>query len=342
MNRAMLLPSRAIPLSRFWGLKNFSRAENMIKKIVVTNQYSFFSSSMTNSDTIPSKVVPSAKQALKGCIFPGAYINCGGFGLGGLPETLLNELAKTDEAKNLTIASLTASVDDFGIGKLFAAGKVKRMISSYVGENQLFAEMYFNGQLEVELTPQGTIAQRMKAAGSGIPAFYTPAGAGTLYSEGGVPIKYSSDGKYVVISSPKKETRLFDGIEYVLEESLPADLAIVKAYKGDTKGNLVFRGTARNANPDCAMSGKVCIAEVEHIVEAGELDPDEIHLPGIYVDKVILAKDNEKRIERLRLSSASVPTVSGGREVMIKRAAKEFKDGMYVNLGIGKTNQKFN
>eukprot|EP00979_Chaetoceros_neogracilis_P008599 scaffold1908_cov192-Chaetoceros_neogracile.AAC.4 len=297
----------------------------------------------TSHSHATSKVVGSAKQALSDCIFPGASINCGGFGLGGVPETLLNELAKTDKASDLTIASLTAGIDGFGLGKLFEAGKVKRMIASYVGENIFFAEMYFGGKIEVELTPQGTIAARMRSAGIGIPAvdyadysslrifiafsltlahftltlaFYTPAGA--------------------EIASLPRETRFFHGKEFVMEEALPADIAIVKAWKADTRGNLIFRGTSRNSNPDCAMSGKVCIAEAEEIVDAGELKPDEIHLAGVYVDKLILAVDNEKRIERLKLSSTDkLPTISSGRARMVKRAAKEFKDGMYVNLGIG-------
>jgi len=204
--------------------------------------------------------------------------------------------------------------------------------------------MFFNGNLEVELTPQGTIAARMHAAGAGMPAFFTPAGAGTIYSEGGIPIKYSEDGKDVVIESSKRDTRVFDGKEYVMEEALHADIALVKAYKADTRGNLMFRGTSRNSNPDVAMSGRVCIAEAEHIVEVGELNPDDVHLPGIYVDHVILATDNEKRIERMKIShddgddggkSGSLNKIGNGRARMIKRAAKEFKNGMYVNLGIG-------
>jgi 3-oxoacid CoA-transferase len=216
-----------------------------------------------------------------------------------------------------------------------------------VGENDALEQMFFSGRLQVELTPQGTLAARMHAAGAGIPAFFTPTGAGTIYANGGIPIQYSSSatssssddgGHEVELTSPPKRVEVFGGQEYVLEHALHADVALVKAYKADTRGNLVFRGTSQNANPDAAMSGRVCIAEAEHIVEAGALDPNEIHLPGVYVNHVIQAIHNEKPIERLRLSSNSHKEkgVGGGRRGRImRRAAKEFQNGMYVNLGIG-------
>lgn len=311
------------------------------------------SKSSSSSSPLQSKVIPNnnVKALLTKYLFQGASVNIGGFGLGGIPETLIHEIAQHEEAKDLTIASLTAGVDGFGLGKLFEVdGKVKRILASYVGENKNFEKMFFNGDLEVELTPQGTLAARMQAAGAGIPAFYAPAGAGTIYSDGGLPIRYNKnkdvDGKLTVdIESPKRETRSFQGKEYVMEEALHANISLVKAYKADTRGNLVFRGTSRNANPDVAMSGDICIAEVEYIVEAGELEPDEVHLPGIYVDYVIQATHNEKRIERLKMVTEDddhdrekddiLAKVSEGRARMIKRAAKEFKNGMYVNLGIG-------
>jgi 3-oxoacid CoA-transferase len=312
---------------------------------------SFFTRSLVTKSTpspSKSKVVQNITPVLEEHLFPGASISIGGFGLGGIPETLIHELEGNEKAKDLTIASLTAGIDGFGLGKLFEVeGKVKRILASYVGENKNFEKMFFNGTLEVELTPQGTLAARMQAAGAGIPAFYSPAGAGTIYSEGGLPIKYKSkDGDAsleVDLESPKRETRSFNGKEYVMEEALHSDISLVKAYKADTRGNLMFRGTSRNSNPDVAMSGRVCIAEAEHIVEAGELEADEIHLPGIYVDHVIYASHNEKRIERLKISnddhdgdnSDTQANIGRGRTRMIKRAAKEFKNGMYVNLGIG-------
>ena len=338
-----------------------------------------------------NKVVASADEALDGLVLHGATVTVGGFGLCGIPETLISALARNKEAQALTAVSLTASVDGFGLGKLFETpGKVKRMVSSYVGENKVrhtsherhgniflclnrrpiefltnvafcvamllypglskrqnFESMYLNGQIEVELVPQGTLAKKMQVGGSGIPAFFTPTGAGTLYALGGIPIKYKEGkpGEVEIFSEPKerREFKLVDGTsrEFVMEEAIVADVALVKAYKADTRGNLVFRGTARNANPDVAKSGRVCIAEAEIIVPAGQLDPDEIHLPGIYVHKVILATENEKRIERLRETSISgangkkTDVAGGGRGRIMRRAAKEFKEGMRVNLGIG-------
>ncbi|KAL7506849.1 hypothetical protein ACHAXN_004174 [Cyclotella atomus] len=263
----------------------------------------------------------------------GDTVAVGGFGTGGTPETLLNELSR-DGPGNLTIASLTAGIDSYGLGKLYESGKVKRMIGSYVGENKNFERMFFTGELEVELVPQGTIAARLRAAGSGMPAIFTPAGAGTMYANGGIPLKYANDGSVEEVTLPRP-TQIFDGKEYVMEYALKPDISLVKAYKADTRGNLVFRGTSQNANPDCAVAGKVVLAEAETIVEAGELDPDEIHLSGVYVDHLILATENEKRIERLREWDGGDLEVTGPRVKIAKRAAKEFKDGMYVNLGIG-------
>jgi len=207
----------------------------------------------------------------------------GGFGLCGIPEALIAALKETG-AKQLTCISNNAGVDGFGLGLLLETKQIKKMISSYVGENKEFERQYLNGELEVELTPQGTLAEKLRAGGAGIPAFYTATGVGTVIAEG-------------------KDEREFKGKKYILEESLTADVALVKAYKADKAGNLIFRKTAQNFNPVCAMAGKVTIAEVEEIVEIGALDPDEIHLPGIYVNRIILNTQPEKRIEQMTLKA---------------------------------------
>ena len=223
------------------------------------------------------KVYGSAAEALDGVLADGMLIASGGFGLCGIPELLLQAI-KENGAKNLTFASNNAGVDDFGIGILLQTKQVKKMISSYVGENAEFMRQYLSGELELEFNPQGTLAERMRAGGCGIPGFYTKTGVGTVIAEG-------------------KEVKVFNGQEYILEEGIVADLSIVKAWKADETGNLVFRKTARNFNPPAAMCGKVCIVEVEEIVPKGALDPDLIHLPGIYVHRIVQGT-HEKRIEQ--------------------------------------------
>jgi len=227
------------------------------------------------------KVFQSAEKAIQELIFDGMKIAAGGFGLCGIPEELIDAL-KLSGVKNLTIASNNAGVDDFGIGLLLQTKQVKKMISSYVGENSEFMRQYLSGELELEFTPQGTLAERMRAGGAGIPGFYTKTGLGTVIAEG-------------------KEHKDFNGQTYILEEGFFADLSIVKAWKGDEEGNLVYRKTARNFNPVAAMCGKVCIAEVEEIVPVGSLDPDHIHTPGIFVNRILVGK-HEKRIENMTLS----------------------------------------
>ena len=227
------------------------------------------------------KVFQSAEKAIQELIFDGMRIAAGGFGLCGIPEELIDAL-KLSGVKNLTIASNNAGVDDFGIGLLLQTKQVKKMISSYVGENSEFMRQYISGELELEFTPQGTLAERMRAGGAGIPGFYTKTGLGTVIAEG-------------------KEHKDFNGQTYILEEGFFADLSIVKAWKGDEEGNLVYRKTARNFNPVAAMCGKVCIAEVEELVPVGSLDPDHIHTPGIFVNKILVGK-HEKRIENMTLS----------------------------------------
>jgi len=224
-----------------------------------------------------NKVFPSADAAIFD-IEDGASILCGGFGLCGNPENLIRALHKKG-VKNLTIISNNCGTDEYGLGVLLQSGQVKKMVASYVGENKNFEQQFLSGQLEVELCPQGTLAERIRCGGAGIPAFFTPSAVGTMLAEG-------------------KEVRTFDGREYVMERGLTADFAIVNAWKGDRLGNLVYRKTARNFNPLCATAGKICIAEVEHLVEVGELEPDLIHTPGIYVDRIVQGEHYEKWIEK--------------------------------------------
>ncbi len=241
------------------------------------------------------KVYKSAKEACAD-IPSGATVLAGGFGLCGIPENCIAALRDLG-SKDLVFVSNNCGVDDFGLGILLRNKQIRKMISSYVGENKEFERQYLSGELEVELCPQGTLAERLRAGGAGIPAFYTPTGAGTAVSEGGLPLKYAADGS-VAKYSEKKETREFGGRTYVLEPAITGDWAIVKAWKGDRFGNLVFRHTAMNFNPLCAMAAKTTIAEVEELVDVGQLDPDQIHLPGVYVHRIFKGEKFEKRIER--------------------------------------------
>ena len=248
------------------------------------------------------KVVSSAADAVSD-IPDGATLAVGGFGLCGIPSVLIQALHDKGVI-DLKVASNNCGVDDWGLGILLADKRIRRMISSYVGENKEFARQYLSGELEVELTPQGTLAERLRAGGAGIPAFFTITGSGTQIADGGLPWRYAADGS-VAVASPKKQVQTFevDGVarDYVLEEAIRADFGLVRAWKGDRHGNLVFNKSSRNFNPLCAMSGKVTIAEVEELVEPGELDPDSIHLPGIYVQRVVPLtpeQARDKRIER--------------------------------------------
>ena len=242
-----------------------------------------------------SKVVESAAQAVAD-IGDGATIMSGGFGLCGNPENLIRALHDKG-VRDLTVISNNCGTTDDGLGILLKNEQIRKMISSYVGENKIFEEQYLTGKLEVELNPQGTLAERIRAGGAGIPAFYTPTGFGTWISGGQLPVRFNEDGS-VAETNEAKETRQFEGRDYVLETWLRADFALVKAQKGDTQGNLVFHATARNFNPLMATAGKITIAEVEELVEPGELDPDEIHTPGIFVQRIIVGEHYEKWIEQ--------------------------------------------
>lgn len=225
-----------------------------------------------------NKVYPDAASALKDVVKDGMVVMAGGFGLCGIPENLIIAL-RDSGAQNLTAISNNAGVDDFGLGLLLQTRQIKKMVSSYVGENKTFERQYLSGELELEFNPQGTLAERIRAGGAGIPGFYTKTGVGTLVAEG-------------------KEHKEFNGETYILETGLVADISIVKAWKGDKEGNLIYRKTARNFNPMMATAGRICVAEVEELVEIGELDPDQIHTPGIFVDRIIQCKNLEKRIEK--------------------------------------------
>ncbi|MFI6647568.1 CoA transferase subunit A [Streptomyces sp. NPDC050529] len=231
-----------------------------------------------------NKASGSAAEAVTD-IPSGASLAVGGFGLSGIPDVLIDALHKQG-ASGLKVVSNNCGVDGRGLGVLLAAGRISRVTGSYVGENKEFARQYLSGELEVELTPQGTLAERLRAGGAGIPAFYTPAGVGTQVAEGGLPWRYAHDGT-VAVASPPKETRDFSGRTYLLEHGIATDFALVRAWRGDRHGNLVFRRAAANFNPLAAMAGRVTIAEVEELVEPGELAPDEVHLPGIYVQRVV-------------------------------------------------------
>jgi 3-oxoacid CoA-transferase subunit A len=232
-----------------------------------------------------NKIFPSANEALKGIVKDGQLLAVGGFGLCGIPEALIEAL-RSSGVKDLTVISNNAGVDGFGLGRLLETRQIKKMISSYVGENKEFERQYLAGELELDFTPQGTLAEKLRAGGAGIPAFFTKTGVGTMVAEG-------------------KELREFDGETYVMEHALVPDVALVKAWRADKSGNLQFRLTARNFNPAVAMAGKICVVEVEQIVETGAMDPDQIHLSGVYVHRLVLNAHPEKRIEKRTITETS-------------------------------------
>lgn len=279
-----------------------------------------------------NKIYKTANEAVKD-IPDGSKLLVGGFGLCGIPENLIMAV-NNKGISGLTVVSNNAGVDDFGLGILLKNKQIKRMIASYVGENAEFERQFLSGELEVELTPQGTLAERIRAGGAGIPGFFTPTGFGTLIQEGGSPIKYSKDGK-IEIPSAARFVQQFNGRNYIMEEGITGDFALVKAWKADRHGNLIFRKSARNFNPAMCRAAKVTIAEVEEIVD--ELDPDFIHVPSVFVHRILKGDKYEKRIERKTIKKPVKIDKSSDsmRERIIRRAALEFKDGMHANLGIG-------
>ncbi|KAH8402878.1 hypothetical protein KR222_008483, partial [Zaprionus bogoriensis] len=294
----------------------------------------------TSGKARQGKVYESAADAVAD-VKDGSQILFGGFGICGIPEKMIDAL-KQKGVKNITAVSNNGGVDDCGLGVLIRQKQVSKVIGSYVGENTELVRQYLAGELAVELTPQGTLAEKIRAGGAGIPAFFTPTGYATLVQEGGAPVKYSTDGK-VIASSAKKPVQSFKGRNYVMEESIFADFAFVKAQKADAMGNLVFNKSARNFNAPMCRAAKVTVAEVEEIVPVGALKPDEIHVPGIYVKRIFKGSNYNKRVERLRLTEAKdsskppaeIKPAEALRQRIARRVALEFSDGMYANLGIG-------
>ncbi|RKU41719.1 hypothetical protein DL546_003954 [Coniochaeta pulveracea] len=310
-----------------------------------TNHASLFARAFSGSSrrAAINKVYPSAAKALED-MKPNSTVLCGGFGLCGVPDTLIDEVINKPEITGLTAVSNNAGTDESGLGKLLKTKQIRKMIASYIGENKTFEKMYLTGEVELELTPQGTLAERCAAGGKGIPAFYTPAAFGTVVQTGELPLRNKPDGSADVFSYPK-DVKVFNGKSYLLEHSIAGDYAFVKAYKADKLGNCQFRLAAHNFNGAMGRNAKMTIVEAEHIVEPGEIPPEAVHLPGIYVKRVIQSTA-EKKIEKYtwakeaggddkKAALLGSGDTAAKRERIVKRAAKEFKNGMYANLGIG-------
>ena len=287
-----------------------------------------------------NKVMPSAAEAIKDMRSDSTLL-AGGFGLCGVPDTLIDQVKDTPSITDLTAVSNNAGIEGSGLGLLLASKQIRKMIASYVGENKVFERMYLRGEIELELTPQGTLAERCRAGGAGIPAFYTPAAFGTVVQTGELPLQHNDDGTVKSYSQPR-DVKVFDGKSYVMEESIKGDYAFVKAWKADKLGNCQFRFAAANFNGAMGRNAKMTIVEAENIVELGEIDPAAVHLPGIYVKRVIQST-TKKGIEKYTFAKeegADMAALGKGdtaskRERIVRRAAKEFKNGMYANLGIG-------
>lgn len=284
-----------------------------------------------------SKVFPSAAAAVED-LEEGAKLLVGGFGLTGVPTNLLQAINQRGVG-DLTVVSSNVGTAERGLGPLFASRQISKLVGSYVGENDIFERQYLGGEIEVELVPMGTLAERMRAAGAGIPAFYTATGVGTLVQHGNLPMRYATDGSgRVELGSSPRKSEIFGGKEYIMEEAITGDYALVKAWRGDTEGNLVYRKTSRNHNPAIATAGKITVAEVEELVPAGVLQPDDIHTPGIYVDRIVQGAEYEPFFERLTHADAYADKAASLPEARVriaKRAALELRTGDYVNLGIG-------
>ncbi|KAI3403474.2 hypothetical protein KGF56_003758 [Candida oxycetoniae] len=291
-----------------------------------------------------SKVVQTTDEALAD-VGSNITLLSGGFGLSGVPDTLINAMVKKPEITNIVAVSNNAGLDGRGLSQLLVTGQITKMISSYIGSNRTFEKLYLTGGIDLELTPQGNLAERVRAGAAGIPAYYSPVGVGTWLEEGKLPVRYDSSGEKILKQSKPREVRTFGGKNYLLEEAIQGDVALVKAYKVDTLGNCWFRGAANNFNSIMGKNAKLTIVEAEHIVEPGEIKPEDVHLPAIYVDRIIQSttpKDIEifkySESDETSSSSSSEKTLSASelkRSKIIRRAAQEFKDGSFVNLGIG-------